>query len=195
MMTPTHVLIGSGLLSRRNSTAVNWAAALGGLMPDVPMFVLFAWDRFVMGLPEGAIWDGRYDTDAWQIPAGLSHSFPLYAAILAVGLFWRQAVVIAYSAASLLHAGVDFLVHHEDAHMQFLPFSRWKFISPVSYYDPQHYGNIASKIELAIAISMIVPLWRRFPSLWVRVACGVALAVFVAVPLYFSLTMDHDHPH
>ena len=191
-MTPTHVLIGSGLLSRRGSRAVNWAAALGGLMPDVPMFVLFAWDRFVMGLPEEAIWDGRYGTDAWQIPAGLSHSFPVYAVVLAIGLFWRNAVVTAYAAASLLHAGVDFFVHHDDAHMQFLPLSRWKFESPFSYYDPQYYGHVVSKIELLIAVTMIVLLWRRFPSLWVRVACGVALAAFVAVPLYFSLT--HEHP-
>jgi hypothetical protein len=195
MMTPTHVLIGSGLLSKRASPAVNWAAGLGGLMPDLPMYFLFAWDRFVAGIPERLIWQERYWTDTWQLPVGLTHSFPVFAVVLGLGLYWRNAVVSAFAGATLLHAGVDFVVHHDDAHMQFLPLSRWKYESPFSYYDPQYYGNIVSKVELLIAVAMIVLLWRRFPSLWVRIACGVALAAFVAVPLYFSLTMSHDHPH
>lgn len=195
MMTPTHVLMGSGLLSRRGNAAVNWAAALGGLLPDVPMFILFAWDRFLMGLPQREIWRERYWTDDWQIPTAISHSFPIFAVVLVVGLWLKRDWLAVFGGSVLLHSAADFATHHDDAHMSFWPLSRWKFESPFSYWDRQHYGAYVSMVEWAIALAMIALIWRRFPSLWVRVLCGLALALFVAVPLYFRLTLGGGGGH
>jgi hypothetical protein len=180
------VLISGGLLSRRGEPAVTAAALLGGLIPDVPLFVPFAYDRFVNGLPEHVIWGERYWSDVWQIPAGLSHSFPLYGLVLVTGLFLRSQVTIIYALSSLLQCIVDFLVHVEDAHMQLLPLSRWAFESPISYWDPRHYGAIVSKVELAIGVAMILVMWRRFLRVWARAALGLVL--YAAVPLYFTLS-------
>jgi hypothetical protein len=152
------------------------------------LFVLFAYDRFIQGLPEHVIWGERYWTDAWQIPVGISHSFPLYGLVLVMGLLLRSQITIVYALSSLLHCLADFLVHAEDAHMQLLPVSRWAFSSPISYWDPRHYGAIVSKVELAIGIAMILLMWRRFPTVWPRVALGLALALYAALPLYFMLT-------
>lgn len=188
MMTPSHVLISCGLLARQGKPWRNLAAAAGGLLPDVPMFALFAWDRLVEGLPEHVIWGERYWSDDWQIPVAISHSIPIYAVVLALGLWWRSEIVKVYALSTFLHIACDLPVHHDDAHMHLWPLSRWRFISPVSYWDPSYHGALMSKIELAIVLVMIVLLWRRFSSTWTRVACALALAMFVAVPLYFSLT-------
>jgi hypothetical protein len=182
------VLISGGVLSRRGNPAVTTAAFAGGLIPDLKMFVLFAYDRFVNGLSRHVIWGERYWTDTWQIPAGISHSFPLYGLVLAAGLFLRSQVTIVYALSSLLHCLTDFLVHAEDAHMQLLPVSRWALASPISYWDPRHYGAIVSKVELAIGVAMILVMWRRFPTVWARAAVGLALVFYAAVPLLLMLT-------
>lgn len=191
MMTPSHVLIGCGLFARPGARARNWAAALGGLLPDLPMVLLYAYERMVLGLSEQTIWGERYSTDAWQIPVAISHSIPIYALVLAVAIVRNSDALKVYAMATLAHIACDLPLHHDDAHMHFWPFTRWKFISPVSYWDPAHYGHYASLAELAIVLAMIAVLWRRFESPRVRVALGVALAIFVAMPLYFGMVMEH----
>jgi len=190
MLTPTHTLLSCGLLTRRNSTARNLAVIAGGVAPDLPMFGLFAWDRYVQGLGEEQIWEGRYWTDAWQIPTAIGHSIPLALVVLAVGLAVKWQWLWAFAASVLVHVAGDLPFHTEDAHMHLWPLSRWKFISPVSYYDPQHYGGIMHWVELALMIAMLAVLWRRFDAVWVRIASGAGIAAAVAVPVYFMLMHD-----
>lgn len=63
-----------------------------------------------------------------------------------------------------LHATLDFLLHHDDAHRHFMPLSDWRFESPVSYWDPDHFGQVMSFVEIAAVIGTCMILWRRFPS-------------------------------
>ena len=189
MMTPTHMLLSCGLLARNNSSGNNLAVAAGGLLPDAPMFALFTWDRFVLKLPEDTIWDQRYWTDTWQIPAAIGHSLPIFAAVFAIGLALRSDLVKLFGLSALLHAVADFFVHNDDAHMQLWPLSRWKFLSPVSYWDPRHYGGIMHYVEFGLMILMLVLLWRRFDARWVRVVSGLAIVAAIAVPVYFTLVL------
>lgn len=46
----------------------------------------------------------------------------------------------------MIHAIIDFPVHAEDSHAEFRPFTSWTFNSPISYWDPKHYGNITGPI-------------------------------------------------
>ena len=190
MMTTTHVLVSCGLLTQPHNRARNWAAVLGGLLPDVPMAVLYAYDRLFQGIPEAVIWGERYSSDTWQIPIAISHSIPIYAFVLAMGLLLRSEVIKIYAASTFLHILCDLPVHHDDAHMHFWPLSHWKFISPVSYWDSAHHGAAMSAIELLVTSMMLGLLWRRFESRWVRASLVATLALFVVVPLYFSL-MHH----
>ena len=133
------------------------------------------------------IWGERYWSDTWQIPVAISHSIPLCALVLAVALAWKSDALKVYALATLTHIACDLPLHHDDAHMHVWPLLRWKFSSPVSYWDPAHYGRPASLVELAIVLFVIAVLWRRFESPRVRAALGIALAGFVAVPLYFGV--------
>ena len=193
MNTPTHILIGAGLLTRPGDRYVNIAAVLGGLTPDIPMFVMFGWSRFVLGLSDSQVWGEVYWRESWQTAVAGSHSFPLHLALLLIAHFLRMRWLSVYAMAVLLHAAVDFPVHREDAHAQFWPLTNWKFISPVSYWDRNHYGSIVGTIEVGIAIVMIIVLWRRFNLIiWTRALLSLALISYVALPIYFS-TMPRQH--
>ena len=85
-----------------------------------------------------------------------------------------------------LHVGLDFLTHHDDAHRHLLPFSDWRFASPVSYWDPAFYGTwfAAAELLLVVAGNRWLGAQGRSPAVR-RVATGllVVTALFVAFAL------------
>lgn len=84
------------------------------------------------------------------------------------------ALLLVFALSGLLHLAGDLPLHAEDAHRHLWPLSDWRFISPVSYWDPAHYGRIAAPIEALFAAGLIVLLWRRFAGLIPRLALGLA---------------------
>ena len=191
MHTPTHLLIGAAVLARPQRPWSGAAALAGAFLPDLPMFVMYGWARFVAGLGDRDIWpepDGLYWQPLWQTWTNAGHSLPLFIAVLAVAMLVKLDWLKIFALSGLLHIAFDFPVHREDGHAHLWPFSNWKFVSPVSYWDVDHYGAYVGPIELAIVIGTIVVLWRRYVSWVVRSALGVALLTFVAVPAYFILT-------
>jgi hypothetical protein len=76
------------------------------------------------------------------------HSLPLVA--LAATLL-RTAPARAFLASMALHAVADLLTHHDDAHRHLWPLSGWRFASPVSYWDPAHFGAWFAPLECALA--------------------------------------------
>ena len=212
MNTQSHVLLGAAIFTRRAMPARNIAAVVGSLVPDIPLYLFFLSMR-VAGYSNSEIFRDLY----WQEPMpsimGASHSFVIFGALFLIGLvLWRRQegatrifapvegrparfgeVLTIFAAAVLLHAAADFLLHHDDAHSQFWPVSTWKFRSPVSYWDPAHYGSYWSAVEALIGIACAVILWRRFTAFWVRVLCALAIIMYVAVPVYFVMSIaDHQ---
>ena len=182
--------MGAVLFGRKISQRA-WAGFLGGVTPDVPM-ILIVFTLMVFGIPANRIFGELYWQDWWQICNAISHSFLLWSILLALGLVMRGKserwfLLAIYSASALLHTCVDFLVHREDAHMSFWPLSRYKFMSPVSYYDSAHYGGPFSLFEAALGVLMVVVLIRRFQNRLVRIGLVVLLVPYVAVPAFFIL--------
>jgi hypothetical protein len=139
----------------------------------------------IAGVPARRIFGEIYWENWWQITNGLAHSFLLWGGLLTVALLWRMQLTSAFAASGLIHCAIDFLVHREDAHMQFWPLTRWKFVSPVSYYDGAHYGHYFSLFEAALGFTMAFVILRRFQNKIVRALLLIAMAIYVAVPAYF----------
>ena len=99
-----------------------------------------------------------------------------------IGLF---AVFLALAA--LTHVAGDLPVHVDDAHRHFWPLSDWKFISPVSYWHPDHHGGIFSILESMLGVMLAIILFRSFKGLWVRIVLVLVCLAYIAVPLYFLL--------
>jgi hypothetical protein len=53
---------------------------------------------------------------------------------------------------TILHSLGDLPVHNDDAHRHFFPFSNYRFISPISYWDRKHYGSIVSLVEMLLVL-------------------------------------------
>ena len=68
---------------------------------------------------------------------------------------------------------MDFLVHHDDAYRHFWPLSDWKFMSPLSYWDPRYYGNWVSAVDTIIILGLLLWLSSRYTSTQAR--AGIVL--------------------
>jgi hypothetical protein len=195
MNSQTHVIMSAVLFGRRAPKRA-WIAALGGAIPDFPMLLIVAVLK-LFSVPSPIVFGVLYWQEWWQITNAIAHNFWLWGGLLIAALLWRErkaataasidraTLVMIFAASAFLHVAIDFLCHREDAHMSLWPLTRWKFISPVSYYDPQYYGHYFSIFEAALGLVLAFILFKRFSNVYLRVALGIAMALYVAIPSYF----------
>jgi hypothetical protein len=193
MNTQSHALM-SALLFGRPLPRHALVAALGGIAPDIPMFAIVAGLR-MSGHPAQEIFGKLYWERWWQVCNAIGHSLILWGLLAAVFAFIvrragtanapKASLALAFCASALVHSAIDFFVHREDAHMQFWPLSDWKFVSPVSYWDPNHYGTQFSLFEAGLGLIMAALLFRRYSSRSARAALATCALLYVAVPAFF----------
>jgi len=180
MNTPAHVVINLVFLSRPGTTRVNVAIVAGSLLPDFPIFILYFVERYIHGVPEREIWSHSYYLAGWQYLIDLFNSAPLIIFGGFVAWYFKARVLVFLCASMLIHVALDFPLHHDDAHRHFLPFSDWRFESPLSYWDTAHYGTLIGWLEFALVILGCIILYQRFRTLVAR------RAVLSIGTLYFS---------
>ena len=66
MNTPAHVIVGAAAFARPGALAVNAAAVLGSLMPDISLYVMASTALFLIDVPPNVVFDEYYFSDAWQ---------------------------------------------------------------------------------------------------------------------------------
>lgn len=180
MNTPAHIAV--SLLVWRNEPG--WGAVtavgVGALLPDAPMFGFYAYQKLIAGRSEGEIWSNLYFEDTWQLFFDVFNSVPLMLAVICISYAtgWRWGVLLGASA--LLHLCCDFPLHHDDAHRHFLPFTNWRFVSPISYWDPKHFGFIFLPVELLFAIGACTYVAWKGAHSPMRIAGAATLAVYLA---------------
>jgi len=89
---------------------------------------------------------------------------------------------VAFFLSMTLHVAGDLPLHREDAHAHFFPFTDWHYISPVSYWDPAHFGAIAGGLEfLGVGVGSVILIRRGAP--WHRIGYGT-LALYFAFAVF-----------
>ncbi len=142
-----------------------WLPILGGaLLPDIPIFIFYAWVKGVEKLPDRTIWQEAYYRPVWQLMVSIGHSMPLAIAVALLGYFTNQPVLTWIGISALLHSLEDLPVHNHDAHRHFFPLSNYRFISPLSYWDPRHYGRWVSLAEWGLVLIASAFLWGGISS-------------------------------
>jgi hypothetical protein len=178
--TPAHAILNLALLGRGENRAHTAPILAGALLPDFPMFGFYLWNRLFVGASERVIWGDLYFRASWQMLFDLFNSIPL-AALGALLAWWAGARGwLLFFASVGLHGLLDLPLHREDAHRHFLPLSGWRFESPVSYWDPAHYGAWSSAFEILAVIAASWVLWRVYPLAVPRVALTLLCTVSVA---------------
>ncbi|NIR16188.1 MAG: hypothetical protein GWN86_20595 [Desulfobacterales bacterium] len=92
-----------------------------------------------------------------------------------------------FCLAALVSAIQDVFVHHDDAHAHFFPFSDYRFESPVSYWDPTHYGWYASTAEVILVLAASVWTYRRLETRWGKGLLVVSVVSLVATQGFWAV--------
>jgi hypothetical protein len=161
--TPAHVIFSLGVLGWKNASSFAVAIALGALFPDLAMILFYAVEK-LQGVAEEVIWNQHYFLPTWQNWFDITNSIPLLAIFAVCCLVLGRKALALFFASAIFHCVLDFLVHHDDSHRHFFPFSRYRFESPVSYWDPAYYGNIVGLLEATVFVVIAVLLWIQDKS-------------------------------
>lgn len=152
MKTPSHAIINLVILGKPQLPQANLIIVLGGILPDIPIFLFYFWTKYIARLPQATIWSKAYYEPFVQNIVALFHSIPLAGIgwLIAYYLGWPSVQILFISM--ILHSLGDLPVHNDDAHRHFFPFSNYRFISPFSYWDRNHYGSIVSLVEILLVL-------------------------------------------
>lgn len=167
MITTTHVVT-NALVARskrlellRDPASAKWFV-IGGLAPDVGLYLLTVGAAVFYPLTRDmsfgdtmslAFDDLFFNDPTWIVVQNTLHSPVVLLGLALFAKATKRKRVFSFALGCLLHTAMDIPVHHNDGPLVFFPFD-WstRFNSPVSYYDPDHYGRIVAPIDLAITV-------------------------------------------
>lgn len=175
MNTPSHAILNLALLLPDPQALP--IIVLGAVLPDVPMFVLYAWAK-IRRIPARQLWTETYHQPFWQAWTDLFHSIPLAIVGVGVGTLCQSPTLALLFGSAVLHSLLDLPVHHDDAHRHFFPFHNYRFISPLSYWDPRHHGYAVALVEILLVLIATLYLLPVVDSVFVK-------AIFVTVNVLY----------
>jgi hypothetical protein len=217
MFTQSHILLNSNVLTRKGFRARNIAVLCGAIVPDSDVWIMYMVER-IRRIPGCEIFHFRYLEEPWTSVQAALNSFPLYLSLAILSLLTGKLVksgassistssdilpgmrirqlcrlAFVFSVSALMHIGIDFLLHHDDARRQFWPLSSWVFESPVSYWDPNYFGSYFVFFEITLGIFLAATLWRKVSARSHRIYILMFCIAYTA-PIYASLfgAADHD---
>lgn len=167
----------------RPNKARTLAFVAGGIVPDLPTYVFFFVNTFILGTSQQLMWDTLYFDSIWTPFITLSHSLLLWPLLLLFAAVTKHALLRLFATSALLHVCIDFFVHHDDAYRHFWPISEWKFYSPLSYYDPQYFGNWVSGIDTLLVIGLLIWLTTLYPNNRARIGIAIVIVLYVVAVL------------
>jgi hypothetical protein len=164
MNTPSHAILNLVILNQQLRTQASPAILIGAVLPDLPIFVFYFLMKFFYRLPEKQIWSEVYYQPFWQFLVSTFHSIPLAVLGLLIAHFANWQILEVGFMSMILHSLLDLPVHNHDAHRHFFPFSNYRFISPLSYWDVKHYGRIVALVEILLVLSASIYLFFNIQS-------------------------------
>ncbi|MEL7644866.1 MAG: metal-dependent hydrolase [Anaerolineaceae bacterium] len=177
MRTLSHLLINSALAKNANSNGLPRSAFLfGAVIPDIPLGLLHIgyslYSRFILEIPSPGLmppgFDELYFTNPWWIA---SHNFlhSPSALLIYLVLLWRFRNKVNtvgqwlfwMVVGSSIHTIFDIFTHVDDGPLLFWPFDlQTRFHSPVSYYDPEHFGLAFTIFEWSLNVALLIYILR-----------------------------------
>lgn len=190
MRTPGHAVLNVCVLSHWCGSARAAPLVAGALLPDVPLMLFYLSERLRKKTLPKEIWRASRERPGWRTLIHVAHSIPLTGLATVGALLGRSPVAVAFFASMLLHALADLPLHAEDAHCQLLPFSRYRFESPLSYWDERHHARTVALVETALVCLAASALW---PSAGGAARAALALTAGWYLLGYFRRFIQRAH--
>ncbi|MEL6489470.1 MAG: hypothetical protein AAFV85_17445 [Cyanobacteria bacterium J06634_6] len=184
MNTQAHAILNLALLGQKKKPQWNPLIIWGALIPDLAMFVFFGW-MMANQIPGEQIWGVEYFRPFWQDVFDFFNSIPLAIMGIAAALYWKRTGIALLFGSIMLHCLEDLPLHVDDGHRHFWPFSEFRFESPVSYWDFNHYGNIVAPLELLLVLVLSFYVFKRVRSRWTKGLVVVSNVLPLLIGLYF----------
>ena len=157
------------------------AVLLGSIAPDIPLYFLSIggalWFSWFEEMKPGEVAQHMfknlfYNDPVWMSLHNVLHSPTVLVAALSVICFLRGGTGMLESwwtwffGSCLLHTLVDIPVHHDDGPLVFWPLNwSYRYASPFSYWDTNHYAAYVIPFEISLAITLTLMLiWKRFKT-------------------------------
>ena len=173
------MLINWALAKRSLQSFPASAVLLGAVAPDIPLYFLsfggFAWFRWVEHRDWPDIGQHMYGylfyNDPWWITLHNALHSPLVLAVALLGLFalkgraaFLQSWWVWFFASCMLHTLIDIPVHYDDGPLVLWPLNwSYRVSSPISYWDPNHFGRVLMPLEALLALTLLIRLvWDRY---------------------------------
>lgn len=169
MKTPSHIIINLAIkrIKGLRNARIPWQAVFwGSMMPDIPLGVLSLgatfYYRVILGnqspdLMETILHPLYFNNPFWISAHNLLHAPFILGLSLAILWRWRtragkvQHWLFWFFSSSTIHTGIDILTHYDDGPLIFWPFNgSFRFNSPISYWDPAHFGTEFMIFELLL---------------------------------------------
>lgn len=151
-------------VNREELHAAAWGAA-GAALPDLPTLTKAAWllwrhrgtiekEEFLEALEYFKEPSGKVDLSLHSLaPVGF-----LLASYKALGLKKKdpKGALLAFLLGWAGHNLLDLPTHAEDARPMFWPLSRWRWKSPISYWDRKFYALPCLLVEHGVILALIL---------------------------------------
>jgi hypothetical protein len=174
--TPSHLIINAALRRRAATSGLTIPRSflLAAVLPDIPLFILwlgsYAYFRYVAGDASFSPMDQRLDQLYFTNPVWIAGHNMLHAPLLliaALAALWRFRRLPAtrggwwfwFAAGCLVHTALDIPTHVDDGPVLLFPLDwSYRFQSPISYWDPRHFGREFGWFELGLNVVLLVYL-------------------------------------
>jgi hypothetical protein len=183
MTTPTHAILNLFLLYKKSDPSIGKYIFVGSILPDIPTFLFFPL-MLALGKSGREIWDVTYFEQSWQVLWSVSHSLWIWPLCLLVSIVSKWKKLQYFFGSMILHIIVDFCVHASDAYSHFWPFNNWRFYSPISYYEPSHYGDVVSFLESIMFVICSYFVYQRIESKMIRAVILLFSFILIGVLLF-----------
>ncbi|HEY9765244.1 MAG TPA: hypothetical protein V6C82_02730 [Chroococcales cyanobacterium] len=166
-------------------------AVLGSAFPDLLFFLACPVNAALKGIGLKAAHHSTHQNKVLHTLVESCHSFLFLALVSALFyLVFPQGLMFCWGWLS--HLMIDFFTHHQSGHPPLFPLHRWKFKSPISFYEPAQHGYPFMAIE-HLSILVITSLWLLKggfqPSLLVRFLDAWQFPLLCALSLLLSLAL------